>query len=107
MYKYQGEIKKVIDGDTIDVLLDLGFSTFRLVRCRLARINAPELKTTTTKQQAEMAKSKLTAFLSGKKIVVESLKVDCYGRSVSEVWGDDINVSDWLLDNKLVEKYKG
>ncbi len=105
MYKYQGEIKKVVDGDTIDVLLDLGFSTFRLVRCRLARINTPELKNTTTKQQALDAKSKLTAFLGGKKIVVESKKIDCYGRSLAEVWADAINVSDWLLENGLAEKY--
>jgi micrococcal nuclease len=105
MYKYQGELRRIVDGDTIDVLLDLGFSTFRLVRCRLARINTPELKNTTTKQQAEIAKSKLAVFLEGKRIVVESKKIDCYGRSLAEVWADDVNASDWLLENGLAQKY--
>ena len=105
MYFYHGEIKKVIDGDTVDVLLDLGFSTFRLVRCRLARVNTPELKNNNTKQQALAVKLKLAAFLAGKAIAVESKKVDIYGRAISEILADGINVSDWLLENGLAEKY--
>lgn len=37
-------IEKVVDGDTVDVLVDLGFSVFLSVRVRLAGINAPEVR---------------------------------------------------------------
>ena len=45
MYTYRGEVKSVIDADTIDVLVDLGFGVHTMQRLRLYGIDAPEMKT--------------------------------------------------------------
>lgn len=43
MYIYAGQVERVVDGDTLDVNIDLGFDIYHKVRVRLARINAPEI----------------------------------------------------------------
>ena len=45
MYEYEGIVERVVDGDTIDCLLDLGFTTWKKIRVRLAGIDAPESRT--------------------------------------------------------------
>ena len=45
MYEYNAQVLRVVDGDTVDVLIDCGFSTFRKERVRLYGINAPESRT--------------------------------------------------------------
>ena len=42
MYLYSGEVTRVVDGDTIDVAVDLGFKIVLNERFRLANIDAPE-----------------------------------------------------------------
>jgi micrococcal nuclease len=45
MYEYAAKILKVVDGDTVDVELDLGLSVYHRVKIRLYGINAPEMNT--------------------------------------------------------------
>jgi micrococcal nuclease len=45
LYTYRAKLKKVVDGDTIDVYIDLGFDIHYFSRVRLAGINAPESRT--------------------------------------------------------------
>ena len=45
MYEYNAEVLRVVDGDTVDVLIDVGFSTFKKERVRLYGINTPECRT--------------------------------------------------------------
>jgi len=42
---YKAAIDRVVDGDTVDLIVDLGFDTFRKERFRLYGINAPESRT--------------------------------------------------------------
>lgn len=44
-YKYKAKLIKIVDGDTVDLMVDLGFDTFRKERFRLYGINAPESRT--------------------------------------------------------------
>ena len=51
MYEYKvKEIAKVVDGDTVDVIVDLGFSLFKKERCRVAGIDTPESRTRDKKE---------------------------------------------------------
>ena len=43
MYTYNSEVIKVVDGDTIDALVDLGFDTWKKVRIRFQGFNVPEI----------------------------------------------------------------
>lgn len=44
MYEYKARVTTVVDGDTVDVEIDLGFRITTKQRCRLSGINAPETK---------------------------------------------------------------
>ena len=44
MYHYKATVRRVVDGDTVDMNMDLGFGVSKLVRIRLWGIDAPELK---------------------------------------------------------------
>lgn len=72
----------VIDGDT--------FNTNRVVRMRLARVNAPSINT----PEGQHAKALLEALILPNFITYNVVARDTYGRSVAEVWVDQINVND-------------
>lgn len=80
-FKYQGKIVNIVDGDTLDVLLDLGFGVFKKVRCRLLKINAPEIKTPEGLQVKEYLKENF----DGAPVIVVSKSLDRYGRSLAQV----------------------
>ena len=45
IYIYKAELVRVVDGDTVDLIIDLGFDTLRKERFRLYGIDAPEMRT--------------------------------------------------------------
>ena len=45
MYKYNAKLDRVVDGDTVDAMIDLGFDTWVHKRIRLLGIDAPETRT--------------------------------------------------------------
>ena len=87
LYTYRVSQYRVVDGDTIEVTLDLGFNTFRKEKLRLARINAPEMKT----PEGPLAKAHLSELLEGKTLTVQTKKdeKDRYGRYIAEVWAEE------------------
>ena len=66
MYEYNAIVNKVIDGDTIDVTIDLGFKTWKKVRVRMEGINTPESRTRDLeeKERGLAAKARLQEILS-------------------------------------------
>ncbi len=58
MYEYNCTVTRVVDGDTIDVILDLGFSILHKCRVRLYGIDTPESR---TRDKDEKARGKLAA----------------------------------------------
>jgi micrococcal nuclease len=106
MYEYSGTVIKVVDGDTIDVDIDLGFYTHKIQRVRLARINAPEMKT----PGGPPAKNYLIDLIAGRPVKIQTAKevsYDKYGRYIAEVWLGDANVSQKMLDSGNAVIYKG
>ncbi|MAF24550.1 hypothetical protein CL634_03100 [bacterium] len=89
MYKYKAEVIKVIDGDTLDAMIDLGFNTWIKKRVRLAGIDAHESRTRdkVEKMKGLAAKMRLTKVLenSNNEITLTSLGVGKYGRCLGEV----------------------
>lgn len=100
---------KVVDGDTLDLMVDLGFHSFRLERFRILRIDAPEIRGE-TKGLGEAAKSFLQSL-----VLVEGewpLKIntkkdpDSFGRWLAEVFiwkSDGIIGSEVSVGTVLVE----
>ena len=81
-FVYNAEIERVVDGDTIDVSLDLGFNVkLHKQRCRLAGIDTPESRTRNLKEKALglKAKERLKELCVGK-FKIQSLGKGKYGR---------------------------
>jgi endonuclease YncB( thermonuclease family) len=82
-YLYAATVAGVVDGDTLDLDIDLGFDVSVRQRIRLARVNSPELDT----QAGRAARDFLVAELvSVATVVVQTRKADLHGRYVAEVF---------------------
>jgi len=98
-YVYRCKVERIVDGDTVDLLIDLGFSTHVAARVRLYGIDAPELKGK-TKTQGLASKAYLEKLLKpwqldrdGLLCCVHKRKAasrgtDKYGRWLVVLWGD-------------------
>ena len=54
MYIYKAKCERVVDGDTIDATIDLGFDTWKKIRIRLVGINAAESRTRDLEEKARL-----------------------------------------------------
>ena len=113
MYEYNCQVTRVVDGDTIDCILDLGFSILHKCRVRLFGIDTPESR---TRDKDEKIRGKLAAkFLEdainlGKNVVLRSKLKDSkgkYGRVLGEVVVDGININDVMVKKYLAVAYYG
>jgi micrococcal nuclease len=89
MYRYKARLVRVVDGDTLDAMIDLGFSTWVKKRIRLAGIDAYESRTRNKveKKKGLAAKAKLKEILEncGNEFSLISLGVGKYGRCLGEI----------------------
>ena len=90
-FVYNAILERVIDGDTIDVTLDLGFNVFlKKQRCRLAGIDTPESRTRdlAEKKLGLEAKARLTE-LCGERLKIKSLGRGKFGRILAIPYTND------------------
>lgn len=115
MYTYKARLDRVIDGDTIDVDIDLGFDISVHKRIRLAGIDSPESRTRDLeeKKRGLASKARLVELLDKGDLVVESKDVGKYGRvlGVLHIYPDDlglpINVNSTLVEEGYATEYFG
>ena len=106
MYEYFiKEVKNVVDGDTIDVIIDLGFDILFASRVRLAGIDTPESRTTDKAEKAlgieakEYLKKQLK---DAKSVVIRTEKMNSsekYGRILGWIY---INGESESINNKMI-----
>jgi micrococcal nuclease len=87
---YQAKIVEVIDGDTFDLMIDLGFNTFAKERMRLYGIDAPEMRTQAGK---DLAWALAMEYPLERSIIVQSVEAprskqfrDKYGRFLAIIY---------------------
>ena len=89
MFNYYAKVDRVVDGDTIDAFVDLGFSTFKKVRIRMHGFNAPESRTRDLeeKKRGLAAKERLKVLLEENKneFILKSYGVGKYGRCLGDI----------------------
>lgn len=116
MYEYYvREVKKVVDGDTIDVVIDLGFSILFESRVRLAGIDTPESRTTDKAEKALGLESKKyleTRLKAAKNVVIKTEKLDSsekYGRILGWLYldGDGNSVNHEMIEKGYAWGYLG
>lgn len=107
----RAHLVRVIDGDTVEVLARIWPDHYVEARVRLAGIDAPELRGRCAGEiaQAERAKARLAALLSGNRLLLADVRYGKYaGRVVARVLTEDgRDVAGILLAEKLVRAYDG
>jgi len=94
MYTYKAKLDRVVDGDTIDVNIDLGFDISVHKRVRFSGINAPESRTRDLEEKAKglAAKDRVKAVLSeNETFTLESKELGKYGRVLGEIFVENID----------------
>jgi len=125
MYNYNAKVLKVVDGDTIDCLVDLGFEVWIKVRVRLQGINTPECRTRDLEEKekglAAKERVKILIEINEDEVELESFGVGKYGRCLGKVYikkvtnnSEDINegftltcINDLLIKEGHATEYDG
>lgn len=111
MYQYKvKKINRIIDGDTIDLDIDLGFWLTVSYRVRLKDIDAPETRTTNAEEKAKglAAKAWLEEQLSREgEWIIETYKEDKYGRILGTLYlvGDPVTINERMLNEGIAVPY--
>jgi micrococcal nuclease len=116
MYEYYvRKVENVVDGDTIDVLIDLGFDILFASRVRLAGIDTPESRTKDLKEKALGIESKeylKKALKDAKSVVIKTEKMNSsekYGRILGWIYinGDTVSINDMMINDGYAWGYLG
>lgn len=105
-------VNRIIDGDTVEVIIDLGFSIKIKKTVRMLGYNAPELTSSNTEERelAQIAKKCLSNLLYGKSIMLQTVKFneDMYGRLLGIEWIEtDKSINDQMLEFGVCVPYDG
>ena len=122
MYEYHAIVDRVVDGDTIDVTIDLGFHTSRKIRVRMEGINTPESRTRDLeeKERGLAAKARLQEILEYNKnhCILKVSGLGKYGRALATVFVENlspvstdgitlVNVNNQLITEGHAVEYHG
>jgi len=109
MYVYKAKLDRVVDGDTVDASIDLGFDISIQKRIRLAGIDTPETRTRNKEEKVKglASKSRLIELLKNGSFVLKSKEVGKYGRVLGTLHVDDININETLVKEGFAVEYWG
>lgn len=111
MYQYKvKKFKRIIDGDTVDVNIDLGFGIVLSQRVRLKGVNAAETRTLNAEEKAKglSAKEWLVKELTKEgEWIIETTKEDKYGRILGTLYlvGEPVTVNERMLNEGVAVPY--
>ena len=107
------QVLRVVDGDTIDADIDLGFDISLTKRVRLSGVDTPESRTTDLKEKTLGLEVKewLKKKLDGKKNILIKTELpdstEKYGRILGRLYVDDVCLNDRMIDEGYAWEYDG
>ena len=112
MFEYKiKEVVKVVDGDTLDLIIDVGFSIFIKQRIRINRVDTPESnsKDIQERQLAFEAKEFVSIWLVNQNhLYIKTTKDDKYGRMLGEIFNENNEcLNDVLIQKGYAWEYDG
>ena len=110
--KCEGKVVDVYDGDTVKIVFPLSDKEpERLYRwnCRLINVDTPEIRTKNLKEKeyAKLVRDKLREKILQNIVTVQCKDFDKYGRLLVEIFYEDTNINQWLIDNQYAKQYDG
>ena len=107
----KGFVVKVYDGDTITIVSKLPYSNSPLYRfsVRLNGLDCPEIKgeTADEKKCAEIARTEVSNLVLNKIVTLDNLKNEKYGRILADVYVDNLQINNHMLEKRLAVAYDG
>ena len=105
MFKYNAIVDNVVDGDTVDLSIDLGFDIWHKIRVRLLGIDTPEKWF----DYGKVVKRYVQQSLEGKQVQIVSSKQDKYGRYLVQIYlpGFRETFNQHLIDQGMAKSYFG
>ncbi len=109
MYEYRATVERVIDGDSLDVVIDLGFGISRRDRVRVYGVDAPETHTETRGAGLDAKAFVERECPVGSSVVLRTVPDrEKYGRFLATViYGDGVSLADEMIDAGLAREYYG
>ena len=113
MFEYNFKLVKVVDGDTVDVDIDLGFDVWlKKQRVRLYGVDTPESRTSDReeKKYGLAAKAFVKEFVKGNKIILRTEKYDAkgkFGRILGDIVVDKVSLSETMIAKHHAVPYYG
>lgn len=116
MYIYRCKINKVVDGDTVEIDLDLGFNMMLVnQKVRMSGIDTPESRTSNSEEKARgmLSKKKLSEKLPvGSWQKIQTMKSDSNDDKFGRILGvfimeDGMSLNQWMIDNNYAVLYQG
>lgn len=106
-YVYKAYIKEVYDGDTCTAIVDLGMRVSMEIKIRLYGINAPEIRGS-EKGQGVRSREYLRNLILGKTVIIATRKdkTEKYGRWLAEIFLDDMNINQTMVEDGYAKDYK-
>lgn len=111
LYQYKGKILRVVDADTVDAAVDMGFGITMTQRFRLNDYDAPETwkpRNEAEKKHGKEATARAIELLIDKEILIKSTKVaGIYGRFGATIWLEDgRNFAEVMISEGFSKKEK-
>ena len=111
-YSYRVKsIIKIIDGDTFDCIMDLGFDVLLEARVRMYGIDTPESRTRDLEEKkfGLLAKDWLGNHLNDKIVISTELDNEKgkFGRVLGTVWAEGININEKMIEEHMAVRYHG
>jgi len=105
MYRYKVEVTRVVDGDTVDVDIDLGFGmVYKKQRVRMMGIDTPESRTRNLEEKfyGKASKANLVRILDGNDIELVSHDKGKFGRILGELF---IGNSKYSINQQQIDEF--
>ena len=111
-YSYRVKsIVKIIDGDTFDCIMDLGFDVLLEARVRMYGIDTPESRTRDLEEKkfGLLAKDWLGNHLNDDIVISTELDNEKgkFGRVLGTVWAEGININEKMIEEHIAVRYHG
>lgn len=107
LYVYRAFVRRVFDGDTVTVNIDLGFGVVMQDQSvRLLRINAPEVRGE-SREAGIRSRDALRERIANRWVVLrtEKDKREKYGRWLGEIWVEGVCINDWMLSEGHAKEF--
>jgi len=107
MFTYKAVVYNVVDGDTVDVMVDLGFKMYSKQRIRLSGIDTPERG----QEGYDKAKDRLKELVLHEEVTLCTTKASKWGYYLGEIYVEDpwsgVNVNTTMIQEGLAKPYDG